>query len=111
MSLEIDASEFAAGLERMFGDARMLDVQRMFTQIVYDDTREECPVDTGNLHDTAEQTTYGVGDGEVVYPADYATYVHEGTSRQAAQPWIERTAAARSGEWAEKIGSMILGGA
>lgn len=113
MAVIIDASQFEAGLDELFGEGKMLALQEAFTEMVFSDCRENVPVDTGNLRDTAEQHTHGVGDGEVVWPAPYAIYVHSGTSKlhsvkNGMMHWVEGTAAQRGGEWADKLTGMIV---
>lgn len=54
----------------------------------------ECPVDTGFLRDSHQivmgPAPYGFS---VVATADYGSYVHQGTARQPANPWMDRAAA------------------
>lgn len=47
------------------------------------------PVDTGHLraHKAIEASTPATLVGTVTYRANYAAFVHEGTVRQAPQPW------------------------
>lgn len=52
-----------------------------------------CPVDTGHLVSTIGSSFEGDGrsgemSGAVSATASYATYVHDGTSRQAPQPFL-----------------------
>lgn len=57
------------------------------TNAVYEESQVLCPVDTGNLHDTAK-TEVEIGNdavtGSVIYPASYAAYVEFGTGRRGA---------------------------
>ena len=58
--------------------------------------REECPVDTGALRSTVrvESSTAGLQStvlvGDESKEVDYAKFVHDGTSRQAANPFFLR---------------------
>lgn len=53
----------------------------------------DLPVDTGNLR---RSHTYKVSDDhvDVGVTADYGGYVHNGTSRQKAHPWLKNAAEA-----------------
>jgi len=46
------------------------------------------PVATGNLRDTHE-TNIGTWQAYIRPNAKYAPYIHEGTSRMEARPWLE----------------------
>lgn len=53
---------------------------------------EEAPVDTGNLrrsHKLGEPNADAT-EIEIVADTDYSLYVHDGTRRQSAQPWMRR---------------------
>jgi HK97 gp10 family phage protein len=55
--------------------------------IVYEESQVLVPVDTGELHDTADTSVEWTGktvQGYVVYPAPYAAYVEFGTGRRGA---------------------------
>lgn len=46
------------------------------------------PVDTGNLRDTHKRTITP-WEARIEPTTDYAPFVHEGTSRMQARPWLE----------------------
>ena len=56
------------------------------------DAQATVPVDTGNLKGSGQTSFSGsnaaVAQGTIEYTAEYAEYVHDGTSRQAPQPWL-----------------------
>ena len=63
----------------------------------------DCPVDTGRLQRTVQQEEVSeterrvtAGNPSATEPegAHYAEYVHNGTSKQAAQPWLAQAAEA-----------------
>lgn len=56
-------------------------------QIVLDDAQSNCPVDTGNLRDSAFMQA-AVGDVFFGFNAEYASYVEFGTYKMAAQPYL-----------------------
>lgn len=58
-----------------------------------------CPVDTGNLRRSHTHAVSG-DHVDVGVTAEYGGYVHNGTSRQKAQPWMKNAAEAN----AEAIG-------
>ncbi len=59
--------------------------------ILVDTARQECPVDTGELRDSIhtepDQNPLKIS---VLVDAPYARYVHDGTSRQSANPFMLR---------------------
>ncbi len=66
---------------------------RAFTLRVEARGKVYCPVDTGHLVSTigsefAGDGRYGEMSGTVSATAKYAGYVHDGTSRQAPQPFL-----------------------
>jgi HK97 gp10 family phage protein len=98
MPAEVDNSEFrelAASMKVAHGrvgakGARVVRTHTLRTEargIVY------CPVDTGHLVSTVGSSFDGDGrsgemTGTVSATASYAAYVHDGTSRQAPQPFL-----------------------
>jgi len=56
-------------------------------QIVLDVAQANCPVDTGNLRDSAFMQAL-VGDVSFGFSAEYASYVEFGTYKMAAQPFL-----------------------
>jgi len=46
------------------------------------------PVLTGNLRDTHQTTVSGL-EGRIYPTAPYAVYVHQGTRRMQARPWLD----------------------
>lgn len=95
-------------------DAHALTVQmRRRLSIIVGDTAHEIaetakrlvPVDTGNLRESI-QSMQGASDpltATVEVGADYAAYVEEGTSRMAAQPYLEPAVAMNEGEFFRAI--------
>lgn len=55
--------------------------------LVVDDAKVECPVDTGRLQGSITYEVEGT-DGYVGSNVEYAPYVHEGTSKMAARPFL-----------------------
>lgn len=45
--------------------------------------------DTGNLINSHTRQKIGPATWRIVSPAEYSVYVHMGTSRMAARPWME----------------------
>ena len=89
--------EIMSDVEGVIGDA---------VQGVVDEAQRTVPYRTGALHNSIAVTVGGaevawqaIGDvpegADVVinYEIDYASYVHEGTFRQAAQPWLANAVA------------------
>lgn len=98
MPAEVDNSEFrelAASMKVAHGrvgakGARVVRAHTIRTEargVVF------CPVDTGHLRTTIGSSFEGDGrsgemTGTVSATANYAKYVHDGTSRQAPQPFL-----------------------
>jgi hypothetical protein len=55
------------------------------------------PVATGNLRDTHE-TNIGTWQAYIRPNAKYAPYIHEGTSRMEARPWLEHAMESKKSE-------------
>lgn len=71
----------------------------------------DSPVDTGYLK-TSHTTDVDGLEAETGPTADYAHYVHDGTSRQAPQPWSNRavdTNGPRFEQAIEQLGGGIVG--
>ena len=60
-------------------------------QVLLEEARRECPVDTGKLRDS-HTVEGGQGEYSVVADTSYAVYVHWGTRHRAANPWMARAA-------------------
>lgn len=77
------------------------------------DARRDAPVDTGYLR-ASGTVNMSLGDtvtGEVYFSAEYAVYVHDGTSRMPPRPFLRNSFEAHSKEWIqamEQIGGQIL---
>ena len=54
------------------------------------------PVATGSMRDT-HQVTMGQWEASIKPTTNYASYVHEGTSRMKARPWLEYAKESRDG--------------
>lgn len=109
VEVKLDLAPFDA----MTSAAHLADANEQLTEYVMQDVGSKgggrggyVPYDTGNLHDSA----YVSGKDEFTYEADYADYVYNGTSRQAAQPWFEDAKSALEGEWAQKAAKLVIGG-
>ncbi|MEI6842061.1 MAG: HK97-gp10 family putative phage morphogenesis protein [Methanomicrobiales archaeon] len=53
--------------------------------------KDNCPVDTGALRNsiyTDVKEDESLISGSIIAPMEYATYVHEGTSRMSARPFL-----------------------
>jgi HK97 gp10 family phage protein len=66
----------------------------------------EVPVKIGYLRSSPESTETDNG-AQLVYTAEYAYYVHNGTSKQAGNPWITRTIDEHSEEIVKAVGDQI----
>lgn len=94
-----------APLERMAARAADGTANEALTERVMEDDYETVPFRTGMLRDSHTVT----GKDEFQYTEHYASYVYHGTSRQAANPWFERTKGYFQGEWEEFAARQILG--
>lgn len=96
---------------------RVAEGTERIARLVLERARAGCPVDTGHLRSTGEIRDGGdvyeeAGPGDaaktVAFTAHYANYVHDGTARQAANPFLARAVIATAGD-ARRIWKEILG--
>lgn len=90
---EADVKAFFDGTEEALDE-----IMPIAAQLLEDDIQERCPVDTGYMKSTFESSIppASVQPGDVLtitYDAHYAIFVHDGTSRQASQPWVDEAVA------------------
>lgn len=55
--------------------------------LIQDDAKRECPVDTGRLQGSITYEVNGT-EGAVGTNVEYAPYVHDGTSKMSARPFL-----------------------
>lgn len=66
------------------------------------------PVRTGNLRDSNDYQVDMPGKRVIIgNSVDYAEFVHEGTSRQRAQPWLENSVLENVGRIKALISEMM----
>lgn len=75
-------SSLASGIEAAVSEAVAAGAE-----VVADNARSVCPVDTGALRDSIAVTQSGT-NAEISANTDYAAYVEFGTSKMAAQPYL-----------------------
>lgn len=102
--------------------------------VLLEESRKECPVDTGALRDTSQVTVYQVGRSSVArvgygpfgvsvpkfdqkknrlvvkVPYDYAFWVHEGWGPVAAQPFLANTRVAKMPEMRQAVQAVFHAG-
>lgn len=111
MSIEVEVD--ISALEEMFSPERMDAANELLTNQVMQSVQSEgdnpeggyAPYRTGHLHQSATVT----GPDEFTYTEDYASYVYNGTSRQAAQPWFENAKADHLADWVVKALEDVIG--
>jgi hypothetical protein len=71
---------------------------RVTAQVILEYSQIEVPVDTGELMDSGHLEPIDNGFA-VVYDAPHSLFVHDGTSRMAANPFLERAWHMAEGEY------------
>lgn len=84
-------------------------VQAELTKTAYKieaNAKRNCPIDTGNLR---RSITTDIGDMEVDVGSncEYASYVHDGTYKMAARPFLEEAADTEIDGLADRIAEAI----
>ena len=86
---------FVADVDAFFDETvgKMDTIAALATERLAEAMQDRCPIDTGALHGSFEITGNPSAGGmvELSYGMPYANFVHDGTSRQAAQPWVDDT--------------------
>lgn len=102
--ITVDTSDF--GLNNADVDAV---IQAELERTAYNIERgakRNCPVDTGNLRRTIT-TEIGSMEVNVGSNCEYASYVHDGTRYQSAQPFLEEATNANLDDLANRIAEAI----
>lgn len=84
-------------------------VQTELTKTAYKIEREakaNCPVDTGNLRRTIT-TSVGNLEADIGSNCEYASYVHDGTYKMSARPFLETAAASELDSLEDNIADAI----
>ena len=68
---------------------------------------KEVPVRTGNLRDTSGVVSIARDIIALVYAASYAGFVHQGTGRQGANPWLMRAVDLTRSQWQARMGRCV----
>lgn len=90
ITAHFDGRGLAHLIQALPGDVDAMN--RELAEVTLDIANERVPVDTGQLRDSGDMGR--AGDGyEVFYDTEYAGYVHFGTSRMAARPWLAEAVA------------------
>lgn len=69
--------------------------------------KTRAPVDTGTLKNSIQATRVGTAHWRVVVGADYGVYVEWGTSRMAAQPFLQPAIQAVSPGFLQALKSVV----
>lgn len=107
-SVDVDASDFLAGLERQVKRMK-LDSHEDLIRLGYDVSnraKELCPVDTGRLRasiDVADGRDSNGSYVDVGTHVEYAPYVEFGTRFQSSQPYMRPAIAEAVGNWRPRI--------
>lgn len=67
----------------------------------------EVPVRTGNLRDSGAVVAVAQAIVALVYTAAYAVFVHQGTGRQGANPWLMRAIDLTRSHWQTRMGHCV----
>lgn len=74
---------------------------------IQDTARAVAPVDTGNLRDSILVARDGETRAAVVATASYASYVENGTTRQAPQPYMSTATIKHEQEFYDMLGGLF----
>jgi HK97 gp10 family phage protein len=74
--------------------------------LIMEESRDTCPVDTGNLRDSHSVSIQGK-TVDILVEAEYAGAVEYGTERQSAQPYLRPAIDNKAKEASELIGNAI----
>jgi len=108
-------SEFAMEISRLGSAIRGAVDEALMLEMMVQMAKVFCPVDTGALMDSvrAEKvnqyaTKLVAGGAEYINPrtgrsVDYAVFVHEGTSRMPARPFLQQAIERERLPWMKKI--------
>ena len=118
MSMYMDTSAFQASVAAhlkavdvavpLVVNVAVVDIQR--------DAKRECPVDTGALRQSIGTMLAGTkplpkNTGAVIVEMPYAPYVHDGTSKMAARPFLDVAVHKNRPKFLKQLAIAMRGGA
>jgi HK97 gp10 family phage protein len=104
----VDRNKTATLAQALEGDVAA--AIRQWAALVLEKTLPHVPVDTGELRDSGHIEDRGALNVDVVFDTPYAGYVHFGTSKMAARPFLaegQSEAAAEAGKIVAALKAQI----